>query len=100
MRKLLSDPVARFRFAAVAEAWSWAGLLVGMWFKYSEHAEPLGVRIMGPVHGALFVLYLAWLGGAVRQSGRGPAAFVLGVAAAFPPFTTVLFERWLLRRRG
>ena len=99
MRYWLLDPIGRFRLVAIAEAWSWAGLLVGMWFKYSEAAQPLGVRIMGPIHGALFVLYLVCTVEAVRKLGRGPATLALGVTAAFPPFTTLLFERWLLRGR-
>ena len=43
-----------FRLAAIAEACSWAGLLVGMFFKYVVVGDDIGVKIFGPVHGALF----------------------------------------------
>ncbi|MEY2808027.1 MAG: hypothetical protein RIR65_2444, partial [Planctomycetota bacterium] len=33
-----------------------------------------------------------------RHLRLGPLAFLLGVASAFPPFTTLLFERWLARK--
>ena len=41
-----------FRLIAFAEAVSWAGLLVGMYFKYlgSPQTE-IGVKVFGPVHG-------------------------------------------------
>ena len=41
-----------FRLIAFAEAVSWVGLLVGMYFKYlgSPQTE-VGVKIFGPVHG-------------------------------------------------
>ncbi len=97
VRQLLSDPIARFRFVAFAEAASWAGLLVGMWFKYSDIANPIGVKIMGPIHGALFVAYLLSTLEVVRRLRRGWGTLLLGVASAFPPFTTLWFERWLLR---
>ncbi|MEY2746567.1 MAG: hypothetical protein RL112_1609 [Planctomycetota bacterium] len=98
MLRLLATPLGRFRVVAIAEAASWAGLLVGMWFKYSDHANPIGVRIMGPIHGALFVAYLFGVLEVVRHLRLGPLALALGVASAFPPFTTLLFERWLARK--
>ncbi len=98
MLRFLATPLGRFRIVAFAEAASWAGLLAGMWFKYSDHANPIGVRIMGPIHGALFVAYLASLVEVARHLRLGPLALLLGVASAFPPFTTLLFERWLARK--
>ena len=98
MLRMLATPRGRFRAVALAEAASWAGLLIGMWFKYSDHANPIGVRIMGPVHGALFVAYLVSLFEVARHLRLGPVALVIGIASAFPPFTTLLFERWLARK--
>ena len=46
-----------FRVAAVAEALSWAGLLVGMFLKYVVHSSHEGgVPVLGMVHGVIFVL--------------------------------------------
>jgi integral membrane protein len=46
-----------FRAVAVAEAVSWLLLIVATIVKYSADA-PLGVHVMGPIHGVLFVAYV------------------------------------------
>jgi integral membrane protein len=88
-----------FRVTAVAEACSWLGLLIGMFFKYVVVENELGVKVFGPIHGALFVAYLLsllWV--AVHERWRlGRTA--VGAAAAIPPFTSVIFERWAAERR-
>lgn len=88
-----------FRVTAVAEACSWLGLLIGMFFKYVVVENEIGVKVFGPIHGALFVTYLAsllWV--AVHERWRlGRVA--VGAAAAIPPFTSVIFERWAAGRR-
>jgi integral membrane protein len=70
-----------------------------MFFKYVVVGNDIGVRIFGPIHGGLFVAYLVvllWL--ASQERWRLPRLAV-GAAAAVPPFTSVLFERWTARRR-
>jgi integral membrane protein len=100
MLALLTTPVGRFRLFAIAEAWSWAGLLLGMLFKYVVVKNPIGVQIMGPVHGLLFVLYAIFTIEAMMHLRKPIWVLVLGLLAAFPPFTTWWFERWVLRRRA
>lgn len=85
--------VRAFRILAVAEAFSWAALLVGMYFKWIARTGELGVQIAGPVHGALFVGYgIAAL--ALWRLQRWPFAVALfaGLSAVFP-FATLVFER-------
>lgn len=48
--------VRAFRAVAVAEAISWLVLIVATAVKYLADA-PLGVKVMGPLHGALFIGY-------------------------------------------
>jgi integral membrane protein len=51
-------PVARWlRVVAVVEAISWLALIVATIVKYSADA-PLGVHILGPIHGVLFLGYV------------------------------------------
>lgn len=99
MRELLTNPVARFRAVAIAEAVSWAGLLIGMLFKYAIVFNPIGVKIMGPIHGALFVLYVICTLEAMSHLRKGAGVVMIGLIAAVPPFTTLWFERWVLRER-
>lgn len=94
---MLTTPIGRFRLLALAEAVSWAGLLVGMFFKYVVLQNEIGVQVFGPIHGVVFVGYvLAAL--LVREPLRWDTrTTVLALAASIPPFGTVIFERWASR---
>jgi integral membrane protein len=87
-----------FRAAALLEAVSWAGLLTGMFFKYVVVQNEIGVKIFGPIHGAFFIFYvLSVLLVRERMGWRGRIT-LLGLAASVPPFATLFFERWVVRR--
>ena len=45
------------RLVAVVEAISWLALIVATIVKYSADA-PLAVKILGPIHGTLFIIYV------------------------------------------
>jgi integral membrane protein len=88
-----------FRALAIAEAFSWAALLLGMVLKWVTRTTELGVQIAGPIHGAFFIGYAIAalsLWAMLRWSFR--VALLSGLAAIFP-FATVWFERWA-RRSG
>jgi integral membrane protein len=97
MTQLLKSPVGRFRIVAIAEALSWLGLLIGMFVKYVVVHDPIGVKIMGPIHGALFVAYIVCTLDAMAHLKKSPGVMLIGLVAAVPPFTTLWFERWVLR---
>lgn len=86
-----------FRRVAVAEAFTWAGLLAGMFLKYVTETTELGVRVFGMAHGVVFIAYvLMTLAVAVDQQwSRGRT--LLGLACALPPFLTLWFERYAVR---
>lgn len=93
----LSPQGRAFRVCAVAESGSWAGLLVGMVVTYLVIGDDLGVRIFGPIHGALFVAYVVAAvvaGRALRWDAR---TWVLALGASSPPLCTLWFERWAER---
>lgn len=92
-------PYRAFRIAAIAEAFSWTGLLVGMYLKHVSGTTDLGVWLFGRVHGGLFLVYLAttiWVARAERWSG---IRTILALLASIPPLVTLLVERWVARRR-
>lgn len=88
------NPRTLFRIAATAEAVSWLGLLVGMFVKWVLRAGEQGVHVFGPIHGTVFLLYLLAVLVAGRRFAWDTRTCLLAVVAAFPPFATVVFERW------
>ena len=97
---MLRDPIRVFHLTAYAEAGSWFGLLVGMFFKYVVVQNPVGVKIFGPIHGFLFVAYLVALLWVAHREKWGLARVTVGALASIPPFTSLIFERWTARRRA
>lgn len=88
-----------FRVIAIAEACSWLGLLIGMYIKYVPATTEAGVKIFGPIHGTVFLAYLAISLVARNTFGWSPKVFALALVSSIPPFATVLFEV-LADRRG
>ncbi|MET0765776.1 MAG: DUF3817 domain-containing protein [Blastococcus sp.] len=86
-----------FRIVAVAEACSWLGLLAGMFVKRVLDASELGVQVFGPIHGAIFVAYVALALLAARVLRWDARTTLLALAASVPPLVTIWFERWATR---
>ncbi|MET7278048.1 DUF3817 domain-containing protein [Kribbella sp. NPDC005582] len=89
-----------FRTVAIAEAISWTGLLIGMLFKYVLSDNELGVKIFGPIHGGIFVVYVVTV-----LLVRGPLRWswpvtLAALAASVPPLFTWFFEIWARGREG
>jgi len=88
-----------FAAVALAEAFTWAGLLVGMFLKYVTETTEAGVWLFGRLHGAAFVAYVVVALVAAVRLRWGWSRALVALAAAVPPLTTLLAERWL-RRTG
>jgi integral membrane protein len=91
------NPRTAFRTVAIAEAVSWAGLLITMFFKWIVAADPHagaqgGVPIMGPIHGVVFLAYVLMCFVAKRSFGWSRRTAVVALAASIPPFFTYVFE--------
>ncbi|MCC8930413.1 DUF3817 domain-containing protein [Rhodococcus sp. BGS-1C] len=94
----LSTTAKRFRFVAVLEAFTWLGLLIGMAFKYiPADGNEIGVKIFGPIHGAVFVLYLVVTVITAVKLKWNAVTTILAAVASVPPFGTVIFEVWAAR---
>lgn len=91
-------PLKLFRIAAIAEACSWAGLLVGMFLKRVVEVSDVGVQIMGPIHGIAFVGYVLAALIVSSEAGWSKKQLVLGLFASIPPLMTIWFERWATKR--
>jgi len=95
--KILHTPLGRLRVVALAEGVSYLLLLfVAMPLKY-VWAMPQAVRIVGMVHGLLFILFgaallLAWLD---RRWALGRATLVF--LSSLVPFGTFVMDQSLRR---
>lgn len=94
------SPTGRIFFAiALVEAFTWAGLLAGMYLKYVSGTTDLGVWLFGRLHGGAFLLYLVITVIAGAKLRWPLWALLLAVLAAIPPLATLPLEFWF-RRRG
>lgn len=98
-RERLSPIGAVFALVAFFEAFTWAGLLVGMFLKYVTGTTEAGVWLFGRLHGGAFMIYLVMtIIAAISLRWKWWVA-LLALLAAIPPLVTVPLEIWL-RRTG
>jgi integral membrane protein len=85
--------VRAFRAVAVAEAISWLALIVATVIKYTAD-HPVGVKILGPIHGVLFIAYVV-LALAVRSQLRWDAktSLIVLIDAVLPGGGLVVARR-------
>lgn len=88
-----------FVVAALLEALTWSGLLIGMFLKYVTKTTDIVVTVFGTLHGGAFLLYvLVTILAAVRLKWSWKIT-VLAIAGAIPPLVTIPLEIYL-RRKG
>jgi integral membrane protein len=91
----LRTRVGWFRLIASAEALSWAGLLIGMCFKYlGTPRTELGVKVFGMAHGLIFIAFVVagvLVGMAVNWT---LATWLLALLASIVPLCSVIFLIW------
>jgi integral membrane protein len=70
-----------------------------MYLKHVTETTEAGVWLFGRIHGALFVAYLVSVVWVARAERWSLARTIVGGLASIPPLTTLIFERWVARRR-
>ena len=87
-----------FRYVALAEATSFLALLVATYVKRVADGSELGVQILGPIHGLLFVAYVVMaLNLRAEQGWTNQQTFWILVGAVLP-FGGYVVDWWLVRR--
>ena len=85
----------RFRMIGIAEGISFLILLlIAMPLKYLMHI-PEAVKIMGWMHGALFVAFVYFAFEVMGTLNKNFVWFLKALAAAFIPLGTFIFDRQL-----
>jgi integral membrane protein len=86
-----------FRYVALAEATTFLALLVASVVKNTGGSE-LGVKILGPIHGLLFIVYVLMVWQLREEAGwTGKQTFWILVGAVLP-FGGYVVDWWLARR--
>jgi integral membrane protein len=86
-----------FRITALVEATCFLALLAATYVKYA-HDEAIGVEILGPVHGLLFVAYVLLALKLAQQEGWSLRTTAMVLLGAVLPFGGYVVDRWLARR--
>ena len=91
----LRSALGWFRLIALAEAVSWVGLLVGMYFKYlGTPRTEIGVKVFGMAHGLVFIAFVVTgllVGIAYNWAVR---TWLLALLASVVPLCSVMFLIW------
>src|SRR4051812_36119927 len=84
-----------FRLVAMAEAVSWVGLLVGMYFKYAGTPRTeIGVKVFGMAHGLIFIAFVVaglLVGTALKWAA---STWFRALLASIVPLCSVIFLVW------
>lgn len=89
--------VRNFRYLAVAEAVSFLILLaIAMPLKYTGVTEA-GVHVMGPIHGFLFIGYVAFALSLMKPAGWTLTQTFWILVGAVVPFGGFVVDWWLAR---
>ena len=91
----LRTRVGWFRLIAMAEAVTWVGLLIGMYFKYlGTPRTEVGVKVFGMAHGLVFIAFVVaglLVGMAVKWT---LGTWLLALLASIVPLCSVIFLIW------
>jgi integral membrane protein len=93
---MLHTPIRRLCFVGVLEGISYLVLLgIAMPLKYLADM-PLAVRIVGSIHGALFILFFVAVAEVtIRRPWWSKDFWFKAFVASIVPFGTFVFDRWL-----
>lgn len=88
-----------FRYVALAEATTFLALLVASAIKNTGGSE-VGVQILGPIHGLLFIAYVFIAWSIRREAGWTRRQTFWILVGAVLPFGGYVVDWWLQRREG
>ena len=95
----IRDTAGRFRVVALAEAVSWVGLLIGMYFKYlGTPRTEIGVKVFGMAHGLVFIAFAITAVAAGIAYSWAVGTWLLALLGAIVPLGSVIFLIWADRR--
>lgn len=95
-----SEAWALFRIAAIGEAAGWTLLIAGIVIsRYITPGNDTAVIIAGRTHGMIFFGYLVAAVGLYPSLGWSRWRALFALAFSVPPYGTLVFEQWAVRKR-
>jgi len=88
-----------YAVAALLEAFTWSGLLLGMVLRYVTETTNIVMVIFGRLHIGAFAIYFVVALWAALWLRWSPWGGVLALLAAIPPLATLPLLIWLHRRQ-
>jgi integral membrane protein len=85
-----------FRYVALIEATTFLLLLMASYLKHVND-QPVGVAILGPIHGILFIAYVVIALNLREEQGWSVRTTLLILLGAVLPFGGYVVDRWLDR---
>lgn len=85
-----------FGYVALVEATTFL-LLLGASYVKRAHDLPIGVQILGPIHGLLFIAYVVMALNLREELGWSARETILVLLGAVLPFGGYFVDRWLER---
>lgn len=93
----MEGAVTRYRILALVVGTLLVLLVVGMVLKYGPAGEPAMAGIVAPVHGVIYMVYLAVAYDLWRRTGWPVGRMVLIVLGGIVPLMTFVVERKVVR---
>ena len=91
----IHSTVGRFRLVALAEAVTWIGLLIGMYYKYvASPRTETGVKVFGMAHGLVFIAFVIFAIIVGRMSSWGLGTWSLALLGSIVPVGSAAFLIW------
>jgi integral membrane protein len=98
----LATPLGRYRIMAwivgVMLIFVYLFIHVGHWSIFGYHTSVKVEDVIGPIHGALYIVYLFTVLQLALAAGLRLGMVALMVTAGWLPFTAFVAERWVTRR--
>ena len=83
-----------FKLVALIEATTFLLLLVASYVKRAND-QPLGVEVLGPIHGLLFIAYVVMALAVREHAGWNGKQTLLILLGAVVPFGGYVVDRWI-----
>lgn len=90
-----------YRIVALSEAFGWTLLIAGILIRHFRlPGYSIAVPIAGQIHGTIFLIYFGVSITIYSSLSWSRKKFLMAIIAGIPPYGSLVFEQWEVRRRS